>query len=387
MKNYIKKLSIWLLQNNLTKLSQEVDALSEWDQDYYDEVAEELGSEPETEEGFRERTEDTSLLEFEDLEDKEDYASYIGIMKQEGFKPVAFSDSGSSFLGGGAFGNVFSGVYQGKQAAAKVIMKIDDRAIDDDDEVNNWKKIYQGSANFPPDLKKHIPIIYKANKGHYEGKEYDVFFDSKPRDVSYDYEIIIMEQLYPLSHELREAIRGSNLEGMRKIINDEEYLYKVAQSVSDSLKQINIEVSPQKIHKIILDFGPVDFEYQTAKKLAQTIYHKIDKFSWNANEYTIYNAIYMSLKPNLEPYLYNRPKDWNFAYQRDLDGSLERRQRYSHYWESAPETTKYMETLTKILTDLNIGWNDVHNNNILMGADGNLKIVDVGLYKQLITEV
>jgi hypothetical protein len=71
-------------------------------------------------------------------------------------------------------------------------------------------------------------------------------------------------------------------------------------------------------------------------------------------------AIEGAFERALQPF----PRYW----WKTLNDSMETKEMYK-FWESAPETKKYFETLVAMVKELGLGWEDVHTGNIMMDRD------------------
>ncbi len=143
----------FLYQNNLLKEAQQVENLQEYAEPWHEEAVNEFGSEPISEEDyFKQNFQDNENPYLNDVRKK--------ILEKHNFQ--IFLDE-NTLLGTGAFGRVFKGVYQGKPAVAKIIVKnygipqqVADMAYK---EAKVWNQILQAKQSLPPDLQSFIPTI------------------------------------------------------------------------------------------------------------------------------------------------------------------------------------------------------------------------------------
>ena len=354
----------YLLSKNLIKEAAEVKELEEYEEPWHEEAIKEFGEEPPDEKA--------ALKELEELYEEEYSEYYVGtnniynkILKDNNFKTLYSSNS--KLIGRGAYGKVFQGIFRGKPAVAKII--VDEQ---DSHEFDNWLEILSLKKIIPENLHKHIPIIYDLNKSTIEHRGHKT-----------PYEIIIMEKLYPLSNDIETIIRDAihNIKNVSENLwKDEEFLYELSQKIEE-LIEIEYEyiftISSLEIFKVILN----------------------SKFNFLSPNSTLINSTLISKKiiefiidKNIPDDLKNDPKiKKDLKYLEISISSLISRLYTSSLWprdynESLPISYKYLNETRSILEFLlvlsqyGIKWADLHDKNLMQDSQGNLKIIDVGLY-------
>ena len=352
--NLLQHLNLWLQSHNLYKEADEVKELTEYEEPWYEEAVTEFGSEPITEEEYIDQNFPPKLPEHDE--------TYKAILQKENFKPL---DTGTQpvLAGSGVFGKVFRGIYQGKPAVAKISLDSKDR----DDEVDNWRAILQAYKSMPKELQKHIPTVYATKKGSID-------------DIGYQF--VVMEELKPLSKHLMQTIELTGKtaqQNINRLLKDENYLYQIAQLILKGLR-INYEfqhntalqaITASDIFKMLYELGTLVYnsENYIASELSSKLATKyqLDKLTARKIKISIFGSIvnaFGSAKP----------------LPRGLETSRPEHSDYTPYWENIPETQNLMKMLKVLYQSFNISYGDLHYNNIMMGNDGNLKIIDVGRY-------
>lgn len=305
------------------------------------------------------------------------YSFFKDILSLENFK-VINSGLKNPILGKGHFGTVFSGTYNGKPAAAKIVLYDNKSKMKFNKEVENWNKILSVSNQLNDDLKKHIPKIYKIDTG-------EISKDNTSQ--TYLYEVIIMEQLFPLNEHMlklidqnkiriiydenyeqeiipRQAPPESFVNSINDLLKDPDYLYTIANKIKESYADAKIDKN--KIVKELLELN-LDFN---KKDIA------IDKIT---------NIILDDNDIDMEHFNFVRT---NVAYimriffdKIGLPKSLNEHDLIGDYYNHLPETANFIKALKEIYKLSGLKYYDLKSDNIMMDKDGNLKIIDVGQYK------
>jgi hypothetical protein len=363
------KLYNWLHKNNFKKLAQEIKDLDtdteEYAEPWHQEVVEELN-----------KKDEESL---KNLEDKYTYSqdelnltnikvdTIQQILEKENFK--ALYSNRSVVAGRGAYGVVLRGVYQGKPAVIKIETNIG-RPVTN--EINNWMLILKLKETMPPEYKKHIPDIYKLNS--------DSVFKSGKETF---YSVIIMEELFKLNDEIGELMSvgtpNSFMTIVELILNNLDYVYQVSVDISNSLEQFESTYfrelqlpSSHSVFKII---------YNNLINLKSQNINKVTFYDKNTDE--IVNQI--KIKTGKIYSLFIAPVDLKNNIHSHLSKMFRRfpdSKQKSFVWENMPETQNFFKTLEYLNQNANLSWNDLHIGNVMMDRDGNLKIIDVGLYEE-----
>lgn len=369
----LSKLAFWLNQQGFPKEAQAIQDLSEpeeYAELWHEEATTEFGANPITEDEYAEENFGAGvddLVSFEKEVNETDAEILKLIAQKEG---VQILQTGSSLLGAGVYGKVIRGVYQGKPVAAKIIF---DNKLEFSKEAENWKKILIAAKTLPPDLKKHIPMIYKINKD-------EIFY----QNINLNYEIIVMEELFPLNGELKRLFKHQDYKPhSEQLLKDEEYLYKISLAISDYVIKVssrlglNIKtLDPTKLMKVLLNLGRI--KYYDAEKIIKVVVNYLGK------TYDLYGVNEKGrkipfIKSDSGLDLYDGLYDVVSKFFRP-DGMPKFQGDPTQFWEDLPETSSFYQTLKTLSSNYGIKWGDVHHENVMMDANGNLKIIDAGKY-------
>jgi serine/threonine protein kinase len=403
MKSLIK-LSKWLSNSSYFKEAIAVEKI----QKDWEDAAREFGSKPISEEQYLKENISRPARTFLTANE----ARNIEILNQYGFQ-VLDAEGRSPFLGGGAFGKVYRGTYKGLPTVAKIItdfnisrhFRLRGQNLEAatnliENEVDNWKKILAAKEHLPPHLKKHIPITYEL----IEEKIPTVL--AEKQELNSDVQtikIIIMEELSQLPEDLLARISGpffvSSREGFQNkriadLVTDPDFLYEASKTFVDILnkristyrdqtvlKYVPEIITPQAVHKIFLEnisnlkemvLGDTSFEIRNliVKKIFQYLFLNLKYYINDIKKedietelgYAIKHAIYNSFLPREVPY------------------SADEGKYIAPHLKHEPEVKGLVELLLTLRDQFGIKWRDVRADNLMMGKDGNLKIIDVGLF-------
>lgn len=340
--------------------------------DDIEELAREFGGEPISEEewlseelsepikGFYEGGKDYYGEVKEDVH-VDEYRFIDAIFKENGISLVS-AGGREAFLGHGAFGKVFRAVWKGKPVAVKVSADKLGRG----DEVNVWKKILDVKAGMPDNLSKHIPEIYFLKSGKLNGGFY---------------ELIIMEELKPLDENLISKFTGDYLDNKEETIYTD--LERVLMQVIRGLKSWGYEynVGTEDVIKIKDKF----YQKENISLLLNII--KSSKDSKEASKKVINELIKI-----IKDMGYDVAKTKEFYHlmlgyiSHSFTGGLSMpMDSGDSLWldskmEDFPPETKSLAEALRYLEENKVYWGDLHEYNVMVGGDGNLKIIDVGLY-------
>jgi len=383
--NELISLSYWLRTNGYIKFSQIVDELSEYEEPWHEEAVKEFGDKQISEEEyFDENISDKDVDPKSGKPKKEKRAE--DLLRENGFEPHAFGSSDYAYIGQGAYGIVFAGIYKGTDAVAKVV--INDHEMPDDQEVENWIEILKAKDAMPPELSKHIPDIYELKKGGTEeGNEY---------------QIVIMERLEPLSPEMLEILNGSgqqefyNARKETNLLKDDQYVFRLSKDISKIISKIAMfresfkDITANDIMKEIMAIERLNYDgFNKITKVMSHYFASINKVeeiynkeSGNENLYFdtaeeyFYDLISFVIKKYSNKYSFPRDRYKMYYHDKYRPGD----EADSKFWQEQPETSGLFKMLDSLYKNFEISWSDVHNNNIMQDKDGNLKIIDVGLY-------
>jgi hypothetical protein len=412
----LKVLSKWLRSRGLLKEADEVEDLDEWAQQY-----EEYGSEPESEEEY----EKTLLEQTQHVPSEKEYVGswkrqigqaettkvFYDVMKNIQFSPVS-AGGATPYVGGGEFGKVFRGVYKSRPAVVKIIIKEWDPSTSwglntSDKEADNWMKILEYKSSLESELQKHIPEIIDIRRGRIKGppekiteKERifgnldDETFEKPMEPTILNYEAIIMEELRQIPEEILSIFMGAMGRSSLEFVLRPEILNEVS-----SFSAVKIVEWLKYQYRIPLDVNAVSgLIFKEIFKNKDKIYNYDQSKQDEGREALvdiISNALFNTLLGKEEQekvgdisILRRRIKyslDWSLGnvhemFPHDWKDMMEE---HKEYWENIPEIKKYLETLTTLAKNIGLGWWDIHSKNVMIDRDGNLKVIDVGMYKSI----
>lgn len=380
----------WLKKAGLDKSAQMVKGLTQEevkpeinneemsDEDWHNEVINEYGSEPISEDEYLMNEMGVQLKP----DDYSDYGAkyhidlnnvFNDILKQHNIAVVSIGGK-SPILGSGVYGSVIDVIYKGKPAVAKIIIKRDDAP---ENEANNWKHVLNNMDKFTPEQIKHLPIIYdiiqdEIESYNYKYGGYNIF----------EYSMIIMEKLFPVPKEIESLFDSGNIEQDAKSLDfalkDEETIYEIALSISQYIQaQLNKRGSTIKLtEKNIQDI----FQILLSKVSAPITK---DKEEWKS---IMTKLIIDYLQRTFNQRFDSLSIDIRTVIARAIDETSEFPP-YEHAysarhkkWDILPETKNFISALKTMADELDLSWTDLHQRNIMINADGNLKIIDIGLY-------
>lgn len=390
MRRYLIQLSKSFKELGLNKFAQKVEELSDFDEPWHKEIIEEFGEHPTSEDEY-----------FEENFFRENTLADIceGIMAQEGFKHYSGAEDGGSLLGTGAFGSVYYGIYKGKEAAAKIVASTYGPGGYQESESEIWNKILDAKKQMSPEKAKHIPDIYYSNSGRYIEPIY--------HDVLY-YDFIVMERLYPLDARVIEAITDPGTipdpsgEGVAteytKVLNllkkDEEFLYRLLKHILSEMKKVDFvrgigKISPEEMLKEYFNIKADSSLNEIAEHMSNFVFEKIkpdvqEYYGFNDQQL---NVVFEDIKGEFVLGFNNlfsmkdMPSSFDEQfYSKNHTGELIESPGFNPVWEESPYTRGVFKMLRELLQDFGIAWDDLHIDNLMQDKDGNLKIIDVGLY-------
>ncbi len=377
----IKSLILWLQNHSFIKEAQQLEEVSEepkeWSEPWHEEAVEDFDvpfPEPNLERQYQSQFEKTFKPQIYGKNFQSQSHILKEVLKKEDFKLISGPNE-NAFLGSGYYGHVFNGVYQGKPAAAKVIISPKERFNSAQTEVSKWNQI---NHNAPPNLKKYMPTIFYTNQACLDNMTYENFRKNNESAIPC-YEIIIMEKLYPLNSHLQEIFSrfGQSFDqSIKNIFKDPNYLYEIAKTVTQTLNQDreNIpKLTPNQILKFLLT---IDFNQFFNNELIQPKSKTLDLARAilnfltedmevdEDNYYMLQEKIKKDLFKFLEPRVINSFDDFEY---------------YKDFWMSSPETMNFYQALLDLEKN-GIEWKDLHIDNLMQDQDGNLKFIDAGLF-------
>lgn len=415
LSKFLKKLSLLEDSSHLEKLASELPEkktenvpLLDYDEPWHEEIIKEYGEEPVSEEeyfennfsaklnegesGFTAKEEDLIYKQQDEVHkqrlNKEFNELYQKALDKEDL-PLMTANSGkyknnyTPFLGGGQFGRVYRVLYNGKEAAAKVMI-LDQANIAR--EIINSRKIKTVSETAPPEVARFFPTIYGVRMGKIE--------ENSPTSTLTNpivpYGIIITEKLIPLSLEMHKLFY--NLNHSRELQGNSNLSYEAIDSISNSLLrtikkrfQLLQDIDPNKFFKMIFKVFRLSKDTKStspsrsyhlsiiSKKIAKWLmlnstsmfeYVKTHNFNIDILENTIYETInksYFSFPVHGKPYP-----------NQNLD-----------IVKNDPLTGPLYQALEYVKQHYKLEWHDVHAGNIMQDKSGQLKVIDFAFWKDL----
>ena len=353
------------------KYAQEVDGLAEpeeWDEDWHESAVENL----ETEE--RKRLEESALyLDKDKMNPAGSYVSGLDyeILSKHGLIPI--EADGEAYLGNGRYGTVYNVIWNGKPAAAKLTM-------DDESDANIWDKILAATKSPQMESVANIfPEVYEVIRSH-ESSDLFSDFDSPT------YSIIVMEKLYPLPKEVAKVWGGpgkvprlgqSNVE-YRDIYREDAISAEIQKSLAELLPGRSIELELPTIEELEIEAS----RYETRSEIIGTMASSILNIIYEKNkiiedDYSLREPVWYGVSDyvgKLKPYL-KREDNYRGVpdYYNIMEDDIEEVRK-----EVPPEHLGVFDQLLKLQRMSGIRWHDLHSKNVMIDADGNIKVTDVG---------
>lgn len=363
------KLADWLKKYNFIQEAQDVEDLSteepkEYAESWHEEAVQEFGGAPISEDDYLEENFDSNNVGF--LESQ--------ALKQNNFHPIETAQGGT-YLNSGYFGSVFRGVYQGRPAVAKLILEKSGLNLDEmkfikglGKEVDRWNKVKEFRDHLPDVVRKHLPEVYHTNTGLIQSEN----------GRSFEYEIIVMEELRNLPKQAKmiiDAYGKEYNENLNKLLKDEDFIYKMAELITKNIKSIPElqEISelqsldPVDIFSIIYDIGMI--VYNSNMVIINAIAEFLEK------KYQLLPKQTVFIRQSVNKSIFK-----TFSGERFYRNKSEHDKNYNPAWEFTPETQSLLNALKVLSRDFNLHWADMKSNNLMMGNDGTIKIIDLGLY-------
>lgn len=361
MKDLLYKLIESLIKIGSDEAAGDVSEL--YEEDWHEEVVKEFGEEPVSEEEYFDEN-------FKYLNNQfGEFSDYYNIMEKEGFKPYRVSTSASPFLSSGASGVVFRGIYNGKDAAMKIVLDNTGH-----NEIAMWNNIIKIKNAMPGEYSKYIPTIYKTGHGNIKSKVIGGV------GAELEYYFVVMEFLRPLDAKRKDVLFGNirSSDVAATLLKDEDFLYEIAKSIVNRVyvpEDLKNMLDVNYIFKILLEsLGGEDY-YESIEEASKHIAKYIKQITDNnfqdyeLSSYIddeVYSIIDYRLSAKEFPMFYSQ-----FA------GELED---YKSWSVNNPELYNFIGMLNYMHENYGIRWRDVHSGNIMIGNDDNLKLIDVGYF-------
>ncbi len=346
----IDRLSSLLSSLGLTKESAQVLKIptGEMSEEDLDEAISEFGEPPDEEEELLKKTPVPPKLS--GVPDEDVKNEVMKMLVGKGIYPVVAGDK--DVLGSGRLGSVIRVIYNGKPAVAKIsIHQGDDGSLNND--IPSWAKILALFPSMPEEVKKHIPEVYFTDFGSFE-TGYD-YLD--------EYDIIVMEELKKIPTTLIDVMQGRNLpkHTTQKALRDFIINFNNTLGVQYGLNVVPVQE--------FVDSVP--YFYATKDGIAWILLQRIMKDNLGLGSDKALD-IHEDIKEQL---LFNKYFEHSlrkkFPRSAHFDGEEE--------YQGIDELESFIAAL-RWLKGHGVNWGDMHSGNVMLGNDGNLKIMDVGAY-------
>lgn len=267
------------------------------------------------------------------------------------------------YLGMGAEGIVFSGIYQGKDAVIKIQY---DESTSHGSEIQNWRNMLTLKRKLPAELKQYIP---------------EIMFLDKVKSGSHDFPVIIMERLYPIdpnNYNMGDYMEVGNRDQILKNLKIPELLYEFAKLVSDFL---NLDRFKSIDKENITPIEIFNYSNEHYSDIVKSMIHSEDKFVKNLLEHfmpQINNPDNkVSLSIIIQKINYFMFKLFAKTYSpHNEDGQLEHFEKNDLRVPGHRSFRKFIKTLKSY----GIIIEDMHYRNVMENKDHVPKIIDISLF-------
>lgn len=410
MVNILKKLSSDLKNLGYTDASSMVDMTKEDFEDKYKEEIDELGSGPISEPEYLGKNiaspppskDSSSTLDHQ-------MRAYHKILDDVNFKPIQLNNFETIEIGKGFYGTVFSGIYNGKDAAIKIELDPEGST-----EIDAWNKIISIKNFLPDKFKKYIPDVYLLKRGRLDTSDdldsetLNSLDEEELMSYQLDYSAVVMERLYPSRKNLaslfdtqRDGDLGyakssfTSFNGWSKVSDDiykilSERFYNKYFSYSKILSKghfknlyplgANISEKPQlayilskKIADLVIGDGKIYYDkFKNDRGAYAEFIHEIGEDIYK--DLVVSFEIFTS-KVSSFPAGYSSISDESYNMYGELEDNFDK-----SFWKDEPNLGGLYEFLRYLATEYKILFEDLHGGNIMQNKDGQFKIIDLGLW-------
>lgn len=271
------------------------------------------------------------------------------------------SGEGNEPLGSGSHGKVYRSIYNGKPSVTKiqVYKAVLPRQYAQD--VSRWEKLMSIWDSVPDFVRKHIPEVFLAKEGEF-------IADEAGGPVEYKYQIMVMEELRPISKKLKFSIEGDGWPGNK----DSTWLW---------------EEELENLYQEILEkFTDKDFDPPTRGEIRKIILEDIKHGKSIESELT--KLINEKLGRPFLAYDEERDPDKIEVYFKLSDYIRDLSKRFSRSiprWKQKHDLPRYVppdvqsfSTAIDWLRDNGMNAGDILGDNVMIDSSGTLKIADLG---------
>lgn len=278
-----------------------------------------------------------------------------------------------SGLGGGAFGEVYRSVFEGKEVATKITSAKPHTIDRFNDEIYVWKKILEIKDSLSPKTQRHLPEIYQLIRDKNE--------DGSER------EIIVMEKLEPLDPIVKSFFYSypekGRLAHILNLIKDQEFLYKIFVNGFKFYRESfpHIYLSSSDIDQLEKDVLSYRFTKELSNKSKINPLHGITEIT---EDFKAYLATVTKKVPSVKMYIL-------FFFKELLGQAMHSQIPLNNpekdggtFGTKALEEIPELRSLVLALKELGskgIYFRDLHKNNLMQRPHTKeIVLIDVGLY-------
>jgi hypothetical protein len=262
-------------------------------------------------------------------------------------------------LGSGAHGKVYHSIYNGKPSVAKIQFYPANLPIPFAHDVESWEKLMSIWDKVPDFVRKHIPEVFFAKEG-----EFTVTKLVLNPPVQYKYQIMVMEELRPISKKIKFSIEGDGWPGNK----DSAWLWE------EELENLYLEILEKFTEKSFdpPTRGEIKNIILEEIKSGESISSKLTKFLHKKLDYpvTTHDPDKIEVYFKLSDYI----RDLSKRFSR----SIPRWKQKHDLPRYVPPDVQSFSTAIDWLRDNGMSAGDILGDNVMIDRSGTLKIADIG---------
>ncbi len=264
-------------------------------------------------------------------------------------------------LGSGAHGKVYRSIYNGKPSVAKIQVYSANSPRPYAHDVESWKKLMSIWDKVPDFVRKHIPEVLLAKDGSFYVDSLKYIDGPK---VEYEYQIMVMEELRPISEKLKFSIEGN---GWSRNKDSawlwEEELENLYQKMLEKFTEKNFDPPTRgEIRKIILE--DIKHGESINSRLTRMVDRKL------GNPFKTHDPDKIEVYFELSDYI----SDLSNRFSR----SIPRWKQKHDLPRYVPPDVQSFSTAIDWLRDNGMSAEDILGDNVMIDGSGTLKIADLG---------
>lgn len=267
------------------------------------------------------------------------------------------SGEGSEPLGSGAHGKVYRAIYNGKPSVAKIQVYKSASPRPYGQDVRGWERLMSIWDKVPDFVRKHIPEVFLAKEGEF-------VVDEAGQTVEYKYQIMVMEELRPISKKLKFSIEGDSWSGNKDSTwLWEEELESLYQEILEKFTEKGFDPPARgEIRKIILE--EIKSGESINSKLTKFLDKKLD------HPFTTHDPDKIEVYFKLSDYI----RDLSKRFSR----SIPRWKQKYDLPRYVPPDVQSFSTAIDWLRNNEMYAEDVVGDNVMIDSSGTLKLADLG---------